>query len=107
MVVTQENNNSQINNGHSNITLHANPSSTSAFIGGFVGAVLDSTLYNPGSDGEVIAIHSDQVGGLAGSVKNTSIDMSWSRSKVSGRNDVGGLVGKLDEYSEIEKFISR
>lgn len=85
-------------------TSSAEVSNTAQATGGLVGEVDSGAISNSHANGVVTGIGTgaDQVGGLAGYVRNAgSIRGSHADAIVSGNNSVGGLLGRLENGSEV------
>jgi hypothetical protein len=66
--------------------------------GGLVGYLRDSAIENSYATGRVDGASTWRIGGLVGHIySNASITRSFARGNVSGGNQVGGLVGSVDD----------
>ena len=72
-----------------------------AYTGILVGKAENSQISNAYTSGTVIS-DSDQIGGLAGEIKNSTATNVYSTADVKGNGNVGGLVG-ISSGSVIEK----
>ena len=74
--------------------------SGTGYVGGVIGAGMDTTLRDSYVLGEVTG--GEFVGGLVGSITDVSIDTSFSHADVTGTASVGGLLGEaLDGTNSI------
>lgn len=66
-------------------------------VGSLAGVLLDSEVYRSYAAGNVTGEY-NQVGGLVGRNSGGSISASYAAAAVSGRDDVGGLVGRNEGF---------
>ena len=84
-----------------NVTVVGNGNRTGGLIGFARGVISKVGIKNLNLNGQ------DLVGGLIGSLDNSEIQMSYSIGKVYGTNEVGGLAGRIKNYSKIINSYSK
>lgn len=81
--------------------------SNSGLIGGIAGNMQGVVLSNSYSSGNEITGSGEYVGGLVGNMNNSStIENSYSTSKVNGTSSVGGLLGAMGGPSTVSNSYS-
>lgn len=69
-------------------------------VGGLVGWLLESTVIDSYSTGDVTGTE-PTVGGFAGVVDDASVERSYSIGQVTGSSSVGGFVGSVENAGEV------
>lgn len=82
-----------IANSHATGKVTVTNSGNAEKVGGLVGYTEFSSINGSYATGEVSAVGVDNVGGLVGEADNSHIETSYASSKVTGHDNVGGLVG--------------
>lgn len=90
-----------ISNAFSSVAITLPDSSTSsAYIGGLIGYTYQGSVTKSYATGNVNANNATLVGGLIGYAQATALSSTYATGAVTGKEDVGGLVGLADIYSE-------
>ena len=88
-----------------NIYVSEKISATTSGIGGLVGTAINTNIYNYHVNVNINAQKMNNVGGIAGYVKNGKVNQNLTAGFVRGNENVGGLVGQLINSSAIQNIV--
>jgi hypothetical protein len=73
-------------------------------IGGLIGEAYDTIIQRSFATGNISAPNASKVGGLIGHARDTLITDAYAQGNVTGKENTGGLIGKIEDTGVFEVY---